>query len=47
MISFLQAEMKLYLQTDPSDIMNELIYNVRKVSQFNPHLSHCESLLLW
>jgi hypothetical protein len=27
----LQAEQKLWLQTDPSDMMNEIIFNVRKV----------------
>jgi hypothetical protein len=27
----LQAEQKLWLQTDPSDMMNDIIYNVRKV----------------
>ena len=26
-----QAEQKLWLQTDPSDMMNDIIYNVRKV----------------
>ena len=27
----LQAEQKLWLQNDPSDMMNDIIYNVRKV----------------
>ena len=30
-VSILQAEQKLWLQTDPSDMMNDIIYNVRKV----------------
>jgi hypothetical protein len=30
-VNILQAEQKLWLQTDPSDMMNDIIFNVRKV----------------
>ena len=30
-VNLLQAEQKLWLQTDPSDMMNDIIFNVRKV----------------